>query len=363
MNNNIDQMILDFVKNTIIVYKGFYEDAVFNSHNNLADKNMYIYVELRATKEGKTKFEELINHENKYVAKSAAAFILNSEDNKKALKVLKEIAKEKSQFGEDTKDYIERLFNHENSPSIWEESLSKARTKALNGQLIEEKPTSESDQPEPEKMVEYTIPVFPSDKSEKINDFFKREYPDGNIYHLVDKENENKNIKIEANIIDDKNEVNYIVYTTGMSSFVMNVPKTLFGKYNNQKFSELVAFVPKDWGTHFDDAKWQALIDLMKELAVYPHLSNTWIGDKHTLEIDMTKINASFTSVLLSSIKIKNQILKVDNQPIVLSAIIPIYKEELDFVFKSGSDKLIEKLSTNQENPYLLKLDRKNVIL
>ena len=351
----IEKMINDFINNSIKIGELLYNDEImeYKNSNRLTDLNVGIYARLIISDNGKEVFEKLLEHENKYVRSNAAIFLLNSGKHPKALDVVKSLSKQNDKHGRFMKEYLNLVNDGEKDSNVWNEALEKARGKykTKTDDIIEE--TINNNQQE------FELPIFPNNKVEEINNHFKNGYPGCEIITLKDENPVNKHLAIDINILSVKENPFYTVYTTGMSNFVMSVPKTLFGKYNRFKFAELVILIPLEWGSDFSTNKWQALFKLLRELAVYPHLNNTWINDSHTLEINMDNLNSNFNAVVLCGIEIMGKPLKVNNDNVVLNMVVPIYKEELEYIFKNNYYKLLDEISKEQESPFLLKLDRK----
>lgn len=351
---NKEKLIKEFIDNCITISKMVYENEIidYKVSNKLTDKNVALYAKLIGMN-AKDELEKLLDHENKYVRSFIATIFLNGGDHEKALKVKEEISKNNDKYGRATKDYIKRIKDGKIDREDWNRYIDKLKGKTTKEQedIIEEININNQQ--------EFELPIFSNNKAEEINSHFKNGYPGCEVVTFKDENPVNKHLAIDINILTVKENPFYTVYTTGMSNFVMSVPKTLFGKYNRFKFAELVILIPLEWGNDFSTNNWKALFKLLRELAVYPHLNNTWINDSHTLEINMDKLNPNFKAVLLCGIEIMGKPLKVNNDNVVLNMVVPIYKEELEYIFKNNYYKLLDEISKEQESPFLLKLDRK----
>jgi hypothetical protein len=354
---NKEKLINEFIDNSIKIGKLLYEGEImeYKISNKLSDRNVVIYVQL-IDNGFKEDFEELLDHENKYVRSSASIFILNGEKHSKALSITEKLSNNNDKHGRSMKEYLNLVNEGKKDVNIWNDYLEKARKKN------KPKKDDKVDEITINNQQEFELPIFSNNKAEVINNHFKQNYPGCEIITLKDQNPINKHLAIDVNILTVKENEFYSVYTTGMSNFNMQIPKTLFGKYNRFKLAELLILIPLDWGNDFNSDKWKSLFKLLREVAVYPHLNNTWINDSHTLEIDMHYLTNNFRSLVLCAVEINGKVLIVNKENVVFNMIIPLYKEELDFVLKNGYNKMLEKLSETQESPFLLKLDRKCLI-
>lgn len=351
---NKEKLINEFIDNSIKIGQLLYEGVTleYKVSNKLTDRNIDIYVKL-VEMGFKDEFEKLLDSDEKYVRSIVSTILLNSGNHEKALSVAKKIANDNDKHGISMKDYLERVKAGKIDIQIWNDFLEKSKKKINNIKKDDLNDIKLSNSKE------FEIPIFSNNKSKEINDYFKKNYDDCKIITIEDEDPINKHIPISINILTSKDNPFYTVYTTGMSSFNMNVTKTMFNKYKRFKLAELVIIVPLEWGNDFKIEKWRSLFKLLKELATYPHLNNTWINDGHTLEINMDYLNENFKAVVLCAIEIKGKKIIVNKENIVLNMVVPLYKEELDYVFKNGYNKILEKISENQESPFLLNLERK----
>jgi hypothetical protein len=149
----------------------------------------------------------------------------------------------------------------------------------------------------------------------------------------------------------------HVLVTSGMSDKAMNVPESI----NAPRHLELYILLPKDWkieGGNFDtmekifsdeNAYWP--VRWLKIIARFPHLYNTWVGYGHTIPngehadpfAESTKLGCV---MLVPSLSVPNEFyeLKTEKKTINFLSLLPIYKEEMDFKLKHGSDKLLDKL-------------------
>ena len=165
----------------------------------------------------------------------------------------------------------------------------------------------------------------------------------------------------------------HVLVTSGMSDKPMNVPEGL----DNLKYAELCILLPKDWpidGTSYSTMEeafknennyWP--VRWLKVLARFPHEYNTWIGQGHTLPngenaepyAENTKLGCMilFPSLSLGS-KFFN--LKINERKTInFYCLYPLYKEEMDFKLKNGSNALLDKFEKHHLSD-IVDIDRKN---
>jgi hypothetical protein len=148
----------------------------------------------------------------------------------------------------------------------------------------------------------------------------------------------------------------HILVTSGMSDKSMIVPK---GAEDHQ-FAELLILLPKNWPLEFEnfkvlggriDEKSYWPIGWLKTMAIFPHSYNTWIGWGHTIPNgDNAESLAENTKLgcilLLPSISLPIDFYKLktqDEKTIEFLCLYPIYKEEMEYKLKNGTDKLLAR--------------------
>lgn len=161
--------------------------------------------------------------------------------------------------------------------------------------------------------------------------------------------------------------------TSGMSDLPMNVPEGL----ENFKYAELCVLLPTSWfrgemttqsmQEHFTDENVYWPIRWLKIMAVFPHQYGTWIGYGHTIpngpDAEAFAPHTRLSSILLlPNMHLGERFgeLKInENKTIYFYNIYPLYKEEMDYKLKHGSDALIDKMSKYQVTD-ILQFDRPN---
>ena len=149
----------------------------------------------------------------------------------------------------------------------------------------------------------------------------------------------------------------HTLVTSGMSDKPMTVPEGL----DDHKYSELCILLPVDWqidGTSYitmeeafknENNYWP--IRWLKAIARFPHEYDTWVGHGHTIPngenadpfADNTKLGCM---ILFPSLSLGGQFftLKINEQKTInFYCLYPLYKEEMNFKLKNGSDALLDK--------------------
>lgn len=197
---------------------------------------------------------------------------------------------------------------------------------------------------------------------EIIDDHLEKFFDSDEI--LVLHEIESEVIHSDIYIIKPSEDRNYnLLLTCGMSALPMKVPSEL----DYLKFAEITILLPKNWNLNYDDFTnennyWP--IRALKQLSRYPHLNDTWLGYGHTIPLGYTlNANHNFVSIiLLESITLSEDFtyIETNEKEIYLYAAIPIYKEELEYKLKHGTDKLLG-LFEQYDIDEIIDINRKNV--
>ncbi len=148
----------------------------------------------------------------------------------------------------------------------------------------------------------------------------------------------------------------HVLVTSGMSDKPMNVPPGL----EDHKYCELCVLLPKDWKIDgdaklmqevFKDEKNYWPVRWLKAIARFPHEYNTWVGWGHTIPngelaepfSENTKLGCM---MLYPSLSLPQEFFELkisDEVTIRFFALYPLYKEEMDFKLKKGSEELTDK--------------------
>lgn len=162
-------------------------------------------------------------------------------------------------------------------------------------------------------------------------------------------------------------EPNYKLVTSGMSDKPMNYPKDW--EYEKKEYVELIFLLPGDWdikNVHDEKCYWP--IRLMKMIAKYPHVFNTFLESGHTIANENYPHFAESTEMsgaLLFEPLNYNEEFKVlktkDGKEIHFLTIFPLYKEEMEYKLEHGFDALLQKMIENKVN-FTLDEKRKKVV-
>ncbi len=148
----------------------------------------------------------------------------------------------------------------------------------------------------------------------------------------------------------------HILITSGMSDKAMNVPAEI----EAPRYIELCVLLPSDWKIDgknyetmenvFSDENTYWPVRWLKTIARFPHSFNTWVGWGHTIPngenadpfAKSTKLSCI---MLLPSITLTKEFFELitDKKTVNFLCLYPLYKEEMEFKLKHGSDKLLEK--------------------
>lgn len=173
-------------------------------------------------------------------------------------------------------------------------------------------------------------------------------------FEFVFHEKVSPDIHVDICLIPPSEECNwYTLVTMGMGAHLMNVPNQL--KEEQLERAELVICLPKYWKLdkeHLKDEKWYWPIRLLKELARFPGENNTWLGWGHTVSYDGP---LSYTTELCASILINppcgnvggNTCTLPDGEEVNFYQVIPLYRDELEYKLKNGTQKLLDKMNDN----------------
>lgn len=150
----------------------------------------------------------------------------------------------------------------------------------------------------------------------------------------------------------------WTLVTSGMSDLPMAVPPDL----DNLRRAELMICLPRSWPMSGpndpDNSVWKDEanywpIRWLKTLARLPHEYDTWLGWGHTVpNADPPEPFAPNTrlccSLLLSPVTAPEEFGTMalnETERIVFYALYPLYREEMDFKLKHGTDPLVLRLS------------------
>jgi hypothetical protein len=160
-------------------------------------------------------------------------------------------------------------------------------------------------------------------------------------------------IHVDVNVVlaDDRRPYHTLV-TSGMAEMPMPVPR----EFDDGKFAELMICLPKEWPidpVSFKDENFWWPIRVLKETARLPHRSKTWVHRGHTVINEDAKAYASGTrlcAVMLiepRTVAEEGHMIRLGKKATArLWAIVPLYKEELEWKLKEGFEPLDRALRT-----------------
>lgn len=168
----------------------------------------------------------------------------------------------------------------------------------------------------------------------------------------------------------------HTLVTSGMSDLPMKIPEG----YEINQFAELCILLPSDWridGTDFktmeevfNDENNYWPVRWLKIIARFPHEYATFLSSGHTIPngeladpfSENTKLGCM---LLLPSLSLGSKFFELkinDKKTIHFYCLYPLYKEEMDFKLKKGTDKLIDKFEKYNVSD-VVDIRRKNTCL
>lgn len=192
--------------------------------------------------------------------------------------------------------------------------------------------------------------------TEEIINHFDKVFPgrETNVFHELISDI----IHIDVHFMEPTEEAPFrVVYTTGMSDLLMTLPPELEEEWGHLRRAELMLFLPESWpidSDAFKEDRYYWPVKLLKQLARFPHMYNTWLGYGHTIpnyaEYEPYAEDTGLNGVILSSLKDEISKFKAkDGTVINIYSLVPLYKEEMDYKLENGVDALFEKLSEEIE--------------
>jgi len=165
-------------------------------------------------------------------------------------------------------------------------------------------------------------------------------------------ENVSDTVHIDVHLVEPSARAPfYRLVTSGMSDLPMNVPQEL----NGHEYLELMVTLPSFWRMDmesFQDEKWYWPLRLLKGMALFPHKHSTWLGFGHS--VPNANPPKSFSRdthlcgvILLPSVTAPQSFLSLKISPqkrIGFLSLYPLYREELEFKLKAGTDRLGDRL-------------------
>ncbi|MEK3877871.1 suppressor of fused domain protein [Paenibacillus sp. FSL M7-0420] len=202
---------------------------------------------------------------------------------------------------------------------------------------------------------------------EDLNDHFNLVFPNretGVFHELI-----SDIVHIDVNIMEATPDERYrVLYTNGMSDLPMTLPQEIREEYKHLERAELMMFLPADWPLTQEDFEveenyWP--IRLMKMLARFPHMYQTWLGYGHTIpnteDYKPYADNTGLSGVILYALPEEvSTIHTKDGNQVQVYFLVPLYREEMEFKLESGMDELVDKLFELPEDFLVLNPNRRN---
>jgi predicted Zn finger-like uncharacterized protein len=172
-------------------------------------------------------------------------------------------------------------------------------------------------------------------------------------------------VHVDVHLVAPTEEKPYwTLITSGMSNLPMAIPEGA----EAPRFAEVMISLPPDWPIHSKDGRHDWPIGWLRWLARFPHEYQTFLGWGHTVPNgDPAEPFADDTglccALLLNPALVPVDFLELrfdDEKTIHFYAFVPLYKEEVAFKLKHGSEPLVERLARIGATE-LLDVRRKNV--
>lgn len=154
-------------------------------------------------------------------------------------------------------------------------------------------------------------------------------------------------VHLDICVIPPREDHNYYTLVTmGMGAYTMNAPE------KDEARAELLLNLPPDWNLGEDaweDEHWFWPVGILKSLARYPMLHDTWFGWGHTVygSEDSYTDNTRLCGVMLLNPGVFGDPASVCTLPggeeVNFYQVIPLYREEIEFKREHEADRLLEK--------------------
>jgi hypothetical protein len=142
----------------------------------------------------------------------------------------------------------------------------------------------------------------------------------------------------------------HVMVTTGMSDLPMNVVPGA----ERYRHAELAIHLPANWPLTedaFQDERNYWPIRLLKFLARFPHLYNTWLGPGHTVPngdppAPLDNSVGFVCALIIPPLALPPgfHVCRLDEEKTVyFYSVIPVYLEEMDFKLEKGVDELVSR--------------------
>ncbi|MDD7388562.1 MAG: suppressor of fused domain protein [Lachnospiraceae bacterium] len=173
-------------------------------------------------------------------------------------------------------------------------------------------------------------------------------------------------IHLDVLIIEPTDDEPYFkLITEGAGAYKQKAPK----KYVDKKghYSEFVILLPADWNIKSNESKWYWPIGELKKIARVPGMYNTWLGPGHTLHANEEMESVDSSTKQNSFVLLKHTDSRGNSCEFRMKSgkymnfyvIMPLYPEELDFIFANGLDALLDRIP-DEDLPPIVNPNRRN---
>lgn len=198
--------------------------------------------------------------------------------------------------------------------------------------------------------------MYSEKEMEAVDSFISQsfgEFP--SVFHEI----VSPDIHVDICIIPPAGERNYYTLVTmGMGAHKMNTPPEL-AKYRLER-AELLITLPADWNVQEENEIWYWPIRLLKSTARLPIACDTWLGWGHTVDNrEAYADNTEFCGALLIDPMTgkNNMCILPGGEPVNFYQLIPIYREEMEYKIKNGTDKLLQLMA---DTSFVVNIKRSN---
>jgi predicted Zn finger-like uncharacterized protein len=217
----------------------------------------------------------------------------------------------------------------------------------------------------PERETEFTPVAGDADSIEAISEHIAAHLGavDGVFHELV-----SDLVHIDVHMVGPSEDRPYhTLVTSGMSDLPMTVPEGA----EEYRHAELLLSLPEAWPLTeeaFNDERNYWPIRWLKMLARLPHEYNTWLSWGHTVPngdppnpfAPNTKLCCA---LVMQPLLVPEDFLELtmpDDRVVHFYALVPLYREEMEFKLKHGTEALLERFAAAEVNE-LLDVRRTNV--
>lgn len=189
------------------------------------------------------------------------------------------------------------------------------------------------------------IITYTEEEAAEVESFIADTFGDfENVFHEIF----SPDIHIDICIIPPDDELDfYTLVTMGMGAHRMNLPEEFSGEDLSR--TELVVCLPSDWKIFGEEERWYWPIRLLKSLARFPILENSWLSWGHSVDnVEPFDESTQFCGCMLIQPMLFSDeacfCRLPDGSAVNFFQIIPLYREEIDFKVSHTAEELLEQL-------------------